>query len=199
MSGSAGVQRVFSYDKLAENSHKTARAQRTQVARELVDQGILLGLGIQSILDFGCGWGKDVQYYRACGFGADGYDVAAKFGFPRPTRCYDLVCAVHVVNVLPTVDHRLYAVRSAAEFVRPGGYLLLAARSPTAIEAPARAGGWQRYNDGFISDSRKLTFQKGISPSELEHLLKEVALAVTGFGLRLNAQVSQALGRRAEN
>lgn len=94
---------------------------------------MISALGVRSVLDYGCGWGKDVEFYRANALVADGYDPEPRFGWTTlPSQQYDLVCVVFVINVLPSVPHRLAAVRSAASFSRPGGYVLIAARSPRA-------------------------------------------------------------------
>jgi hypothetical protein len=151
----------------AKASHKTAikRSEPSQIASNLVAQGVLKELAAKSILDFGCGYGMDVTFYRQRGFAADGYDLEPKFGWAEvPKRSYDLVTAVYVVNVLPTLEDRLAAVRSAAAKVRPGGRLLLVARSESAIAKEAERGKWGRFNDGWISIPAKGDISKGYPP-----------------------------------
>ena len=108
----------------ASASHKTAinRQSSSQIARKLDEQGLLSGLGVRSILDFGCGYGADVQFYLSKGYEADGFDIEPRFGWTeRKEGLHDLVTLVFVVNVLPTIEDRLSAVRDAARHVRPGG------------------------------------------------------------------------------
>jgi SAM-dependent methyltransferase len=155
---------------------------------------------VKSILDFGCGYGADVRYYQSLAIKADGYDVEAKFGWPRPARTnYDLVTVVFVVNVLPTRDERLAAVRAAAGFARPGGYVLVAARSPAAVAAAAQKGGWVPFHDGWISSASKGTFQRGIPREELKSLLGEAGLEVADVSLRLTSDVSWLVGRKRDD
>lgn len=183
---------------LAAASPKTAirRREASQIARKLIKQGLLQELGVHSILDYGCGWGKDVEFYRSQGFDADGYDPESKFGFNElPERSYDIVCLVFVINVLPNVEDRLDAVSAAAKCVRPGGSLLIAARSPRAVESEARKGAWDRVGDGYVSSGAKGTFQKGISEAEIAWLLGASGLTLQDCRLGLSAEVSFALGR----
>jgi len=191
-----------SQSSLAAASSKTAmrRQEASQIARKLIEQRVLHDLSGHSLLDYGCGWGKDVEFYRHQGFDADGYDPEPKFGFKKlPERLYDLVCLVFVVNVLPSVDDRLDAVRAAAKFVRPGGYLLIAARSPRAVEYESRKGEWSRIGDGYVSSNAKGTFQKGISETEIGWFLGAADLTNSNCSLRLDGDVCHALGRKPPN
>ncbi len=183
----------------AANAHKTAirRSTPSQIARCLKSQGIFAALNVKSILDFGCGYGFDVQYYRSLALEADGYDAEPKFGWPLPARTdYDLVTIVFVVNVLPTREERLAAVRAAAGFARPGGYVLVAARSVAAVTAEARRGRWRKFNDGWISSASKGTFQRGIPREELGWLLGAADLELADVSLRLTSDVSWLVGRK---
>ena len=184
------------------NAHKTAirRSAPSQIARCLEEQGLLAALNVRSILDFGCGYGADVLYYRSLAIEADGYDVESKFGWPLPARTsYDLVTVVFVVNVLPTRDERLAAVRAAVAFARPGGSVLVAARSEAAVAAEAKRGGWARFNDGWISSASKGTFQRGIRREELGWLLGAAGLELADVSLRLTSDVSWLVGRKRDD
>ncbi len=154
-------------------------------------------LEIRSILDFGCGYGTDVHFYRSHGYEADGFDIEPSFGWSENIdRQYDLVTAVFVVNVLPTLEDRRRAVREASRLVRPGGYLLIAARSEKAIATEARKGNWARFNDGWISSPQKGTFQRGVPEAEIAWLLGAVGFPIVQQGLRLSSDVSWQMGRR---
>ncbi len=183
----------------ASASHKTAikRQSASQIARKLDEQGVLSSLGVRSILDFGCGYGTDVEFYRSRGYDADGFDIEPRFGWTgRSERLHDLVTLVFVVNVLPTTEDRLSAVREAALHVRPGGHLLIAARSESAIAAEARKGNWAPCNDGWISAPEKGTFQKGIAPEELAWCAGSIGFRIAKCSLRLSSDVSWLLSRR---
>lgn len=159
-------------------------------------RAVLTDLGVKSILDFGCAYGVDVAVYRESGFEADGYDEP-RFGMAEmPDRLYDLVTVIYVVNVLPTIEDRLAAIRCAAQRVKPGGYLLLAARSESAIAKEAQRGRWKPFNDGWISSPEKGTFQKGIRQVELAWLLGAVRMEPCPCGLRCSSEVAWMLARK---
>jgi len=184
----------------AAASHKTAIKRRggSQIARKLHEGGILTELYVRSILDFGCGYGADVHFYRQSGYQADGFDIEPRFGWERiEDREYDLVTVVFVINVLPSVDDRLSSIRAAARFVRPGGHLLIAARSESAIAGEALRGSWAQFNDGWISAPSKGTFQKGIPTVAIERLIGAVGFQIVECALRLSSDVSWLLGRRS--
>jgi SAM-dependent methyltransferase len=204
VTGTRGVERAARRNAVgpavtASASHKTAikRQNPSQIARRLDEQGVLSSLGVRSILDFGCGYGADVEFYRSKGYNTDGFDIEPRFGWTRRNeRLHDLVTLVFVVNVLPTSEDRLSAVRDAARHVRPGGYLLIAARSESAISAEARKGNWAPFNDGWISARQKGTFQKGIALEELAWCADEIGFRIAECSLRLSSDVSWLLCRR---
>ena len=152
---------------------------------------------MKSILDFGCGWGDDVAFYAGHGFKAVGYDRESKFGCDaRPKQSFDLVTVVFVINVLPTPNDRLEAIIEAAEHVKPGGHLLVAARSDAAIKAEAQKGHWAVFSDGFLSDARKKTFQKGITRDEIAWLFGKIGLPLATCRLKLDSATSYCVARR---
>ncbi len=160
--------------------HNTAisRPHPTKAA-EYVTSGFfskLLGERIR-LLDYGCGRGKDLEFYREMGFDAVGYDPYPEFGFSQmPSGLFDLVLNIFVLNVLPTSVERFEVIRKAAEFLRKDGLLLLVTRSKSEIDREARQKDWKVYNDGFCSDYRKGTFQKGLTTEELIDLTGKAGL-----------------------
>lgn len=158
--------------------HKTAmtRAGHSPVA-STVASVLVPKLQIVSVLDHGCGRGADVAHYRACGLEADGWDPHPGFGFPTPpSRTYDLVTSVFVLNVLPNPWQRIQALQHAAQFVRPGGRMLVVTRSPADIAPRANNGGWKAHHDGYWSSEAKGTFQKGISAMEIIDLARHAGM-----------------------
>ncbi|MGH3702652.1 MAG: methyltransferase domain-containing protein [Pseudonocardiaceae bacterium] len=149
--------------------HKTAmsRVRPSPFARTVV--GVLVPrLGISSVLDHGCGRGSDVDHYRAAGLDADGWDPHPDFGWTaNHDREYDLVANVFVLNVLPDPWQRIQALRHAAQFVRPGGFLFVVTRSPADIAPRAATANWPSHQDGYWSSKARGTFQKGISTEEI--------------------------------
>lgn len=183
----------------ASAAHKTAikRGSPSQIARKLYEQRVLKQLKVKCILDFGCGYGQDVRFYRDLGYDADGFDIEPRFGWTEVRdRKYDLVTAVFVVNVLPSIEDRLNAIRVASRYVRPGGYMLIAARSEKAVASEARKGHWERLGDGWISSPQKGTFQRGIRSEEIAWLLDAVGFQIAECRLRLSSDVSWLMGQR---
>lgn len=161
----------------------TLRPERTAIARKVpslpaqaVVELVVPEFNISTLLDFGCGRGTDVSFFREHGLQADGYDPHY---FPeRPPRGrfgYDLVTSFYVLNVLSTKDEREVMIRTAIEFARLKGHIVLAARSASEIESEARKGGWERYGDGYITGN-KGTFQHGLTQDELLDLGHRIGL-----------------------
>jgi diadenosine tetraphosphate (Ap4A) HIT family hydrolase len=77
-------------------SHLTAKERETLSfpAKLLLNKGLLEG----DILDFGCGYGKDVELLKLKGLSIDGYD---KHYLPKyPTKKFDTIICIYVLNVL---------------------------------------------------------------------------------------------------
>jgi hypothetical protein len=129
----------------------------------------------QSVLDFGCGRGKDVEWLRNEGFDADGYDIAAKFAATtRPKRLFDVVLAIYVANVLGPA-RRIAALRDAWSFVKAGGRLFVVSRSRQEIEREARERDWERHLDGYFSDRKTGKFQRGLDYDDLQRMIQDFA------------------------
>ena len=118
-------------------------------------------LSIRGVLDFGCGRGADLNYFRRLGIDADGYDPHEPFGFAEPpTGLFSVVTVIFVPNVLTSVEARLEIMRRAAAHLAPKGVLFVATRSTSAIRSEAARNGWPACGDGFVS--RRGTFQRGM-------------------------------------
>ncbi len=166
----------------------------TEVLRVLVPT-----LAVKTLLDHGCGHGADPRWYRAQGIDADGFDPHPPFGHDaQPSRRYDLVTSVYVVNVLDDVGARVEALRDAARHVRAGGALLVISRSTTCIQREAARGAWARHRDGWWSTGTRGTFQRGHSDEELAAILQDIGLraVVPRPGLKLSAEIAWALAVR---
>ena len=123
---------------------------------------------VRGVLDYGCGRGADVNYFRSLGVDAGGYDPHAPFGFAEsPTGLFMVVTLIFVLNVLPTVEARLEVLRGAAARLAPEGVLIVATRSTAAIRSEAARNGWRAWGDGFVSHERRGTFQHGMDAEEI--------------------------------
>jgi Methyltransferase domain len=116
----------------------------------------------------GCGRGADVEFFRSLGIDTEGYDPRVPFGFAEsPTGLFMVVTLIFVLNVLPTVEDRLEAMRQAIARLAPDGVLIVAARSSAAVRSEAARRGWRAWGDGFVSHEGRGTFQHGMDPDEI--------------------------------
>lgn len=86
--------------KVNANSHLTAkqRDKMSYPARILFEKGLLK----DNVLDFGCGFGKDVEDLKKKIISIDGYDPHY---FPEyPTNKFDTIICIYVLNVLMPQD-----------------------------------------------------------------------------------------------
>jgi exonuclease III len=167
--------------------YKTAmsRSDPSSVAKMIVNSQFIPQKS-NRILDFGCGRGADLTFYSGIGFDAEGWDPHKPFGFSvRPNGLFDLVTCVFVLNVLPNPFERLAALADALTFVRKEGLLVVATRSPEAIESEGIEKKWKRHNDGFWSSEARATFQKGIGLNEIARLLERLERGVNPDTTRL--------------
>lgn len=144
------------------------RRSPSPIARGLNQSGFLLRENIKTILDFGCGIGKDVEYYKTIGISAVGYDQHEPYGFVRePSGVFDLVTCLFVLNVISAPADRMRVCEQLLGYTKVGGIILVATRSVGAIAREATMKGWDQMNDGFLSSPSKGTFQKGIDADEI--------------------------------
>jgi SAM-dependent methyltransferase len=161
-----------------------ARRRPSPFARRIAE--INAGYAHQTVLDYGCGYGADVLFYRRAGLLADGYDPHPPFGWGLPPPgTYDVITMIFVLNVLPDPWQRLQALQSASTHLANTGRILVVCRSPRAIERHAHRGRWPPHNDGYWSSGSRGMFQRGISIRELLLLARRTRLApLSGGGER---------------
>jgi hypothetical protein len=139
-----------------------ARWVRTELASRVPDP---------RILDFGCGYGKDVHYYTTHGLRAVGYDTAPMFGATAlPDGPSSVITMLFVLNTIAVPADRLSAVRQAGDLLDDDGVMLIVTRSTAAIDKQARSRNWPAVGDGYWSSGGRRTFQRGIDAEELRHL-----------------------------
>jgi diadenosine tetraphosphate (Ap4A) HIT family hydrolase len=104
-------------------SHLTAKEREylSFPARLLFEKGLLVG----SLLDFGCGFGKDVEVLKSRGVDISGYD---KHYFPeKPIEKFDTILCLYVLNVLLPEELSLVLMEVSA-LLKPGGKAYFAVR-----------------------------------------------------------------------
>ncbi len=105
------------------NTHLTAK-ERTSPSlpvRMLYDRGLLRG----KILDFGCGFGKDVDFLLQKGFDAQGFDP---YYFPlTPSGKFDTILCFYVLNVL-FPEEQNQVLMQISSLLKPTGKAYFAVR-----------------------------------------------------------------------
>jgi diadenosine tetraphosphate (Ap4A) HIT family hydrolase len=96
-------------------------------ARILLNKNLLEG----NVLDFGCGFGKDVELLKGKGIAIDGYD---KHYFPDyPTKKYDTIICFYVLNVLLPEEQTAVLIE-ISQLLRPAGKAYFAVRRDVKYE-----------------------------------------------------------------
>lgn len=181
--------------------HKTAISRRnpSSLAKSLV-KDILPLENFEKILDYGCGYGKDVDYYNSEGLKAFGFDPHPKFNYiNKPNEIFDCVSLVYVLNVLPNPYDRLKVIKKAASYLKTRGIMLIATRSEYEINKQALQKNWQKHNDGYWSSINKGTFQKGLDSKEIVMLAENAGLEVSDLTdklKRINKNTSAVIFRK---
>lgn len=115
--------------KLNTNNHLTAK-ERTSIsfpARYLQKNGLIVG----KTLDFGCGFGKDVEILRGANLDIVGYDP---FYFPEfPTEKFDTILCFYVLNVL-LVEEQTRVLMDISRLLKPNGKAYFAVRRDVHYE-----------------------------------------------------------------
>ncbi|MBK8041467.1 MAG: methyltransferase domain-containing protein [Haliscomenobacter sp.] len=97
-------------------SHLTAK-QRDGIsmpARYLYSKNLLKG----KILDFGCGFGKDVEALQAKGLDIEGYDP--HYFPPMPRKKFDTILCFYVLNVL-LPEEQTEVLMNVSRYLQPSG------------------------------------------------------------------------------
>ena len=111
------------------NSHLTAKERESLSfpAKLLLNKSLLAG----DVLDFGCGFGKDVELLKAKGINILGYD---KHYFPEyPAQKFDTIICFYVLNVLMQ-EEQATVLMQLSQLVKPTGKVYFAVRRDLANE-----------------------------------------------------------------
>jgi len=111
------------------NSHLTAKERESLSfpAKILYNKKLLNG----EVLDFGCGYGKDVELLKAKGINIEGYD---KFYFPEyPTKKFDTIICFYVLNVL-LQEEQAQVLMEISQLLKPTGKAYFAVRRDIQFE-----------------------------------------------------------------
>jgi diadenosine tetraphosphate (Ap4A) HIT family hydrolase len=115
--------------KSNQYSHLTAK-EREKIsfpAKLLLNKNLLIG----DVLDFGCGFGKDVELLSEKGICIIGYD---KHYFPQyPTKKFDTIICFYVLNVL-LPEEQATVLMELSQLVKPTGKVFIAVRRDLYFE-----------------------------------------------------------------
>jgi diadenosine tetraphosphate (Ap4A) HIT family hydrolase len=111
------------------NSHLTAKEREflSFPARQLLNKGLIEG----EVLDFGCGFGKDVEVLKEKGIDIYGYD---KHYFPSyPQQKFDTIICLYVLNVLMP-EEQARVLLEVSSLLKPTGKAYFAVRRDIVYE-----------------------------------------------------------------
>jgi len=111
------------------NSHLTAKERDSLSfpAKILLNKKLLVG----EVLDFGCGFGKDVTVLQSKGINIVGYD---KHYFPEyPQKKFDTIICFYVLNVLLPEEQSM-VLMELSQLIKPKGKVYIAVRRDIQYE-----------------------------------------------------------------
>lgn len=110
-------------------SHLTAKERKylSFPAKFLLSKNLLIG----DVLDFGCGFGNDVELLRKKGVSIEGYD---SYYFPKdPTKKFDTIICLYVLNVLMQ-EEQANVLMEVSHLLKPTGKAYIAVRRDLQYE-----------------------------------------------------------------
>ncbi len=111
------------------HSHLTAKERDSLSfpAKYLLNKNLLIG----DVLDFGCGFGKDVELLKTKSINITGYD---KHYFPKyPAKKFDTIICFYVLNVL-LPEEQATVLMELSQLVKPSGKVYIAVRRDLQFE-----------------------------------------------------------------
>ena len=117
------------YLKLNPYSYLTAKERDTLSfpSKLLFNKNLLTG----DVLDFGCGFGSDVELLKAKSINITGYD---KHYFPQyPTKRFDTIICLYVLNVL-LPEEQATVLMELSQLIKPTGSVYIAVRRDLQFE-----------------------------------------------------------------
>ena len=164
------------------NRHNTAikRSKLSAPTKWAYDRGLIRG----KIYDWGCGRGDDANFLREEGFTVVVYDpYHAPKNTPESTKFGRILTVLnnYVLNVIEIKKERIQLLKQIADKISDKTNVVLSVRRPVAIEKSAKAKGWKKYKDGYITSTN--TFQKGYTIEEIEKLCSRYFDIVVSAGL----------------
>ncbi|MEM1576495.1 MAG: methyltransferase domain-containing protein [Archaeoglobaceae archaeon] len=151
----------------AINREKRLELHPSRPLKIALNKGLING----KVLDFGCGYGVDVEYLREIGYEAFGYDrCRLRFGKYADRSVlkddfYDTVTNFYVLNTVYP-ETRIEVLNEIRRVLKKNGTVLVAVRDVSEDKIIKGIP----YLDGVVT--KKQTFQKTFDREELEKLLE---------------------------
>jgi diadenosine tetraphosphate (Ap4A) HIT family hydrolase len=148
------------------NSHLTAK-QRDSLsfpAKLLISKSLLVG----DVLDFGCGFGSDVQLLQEKGIQIEGYD---KHYFPDyPKKKFDTIICLYVLNVLMP-EEQATVLMELSQLIKPNGKVYIAVRRDLQYEGFRMHKIYQKktYQCNVILNSKSFFKNENCEIYEYQH------------------------------
>lgn len=119
---------------MEDKSYKTAQTRKDPSApmKYLASKGLLKRV----MLDYGCGKGKDVEYYKM-----DAYDPY--YSPEKPRKKYDTITCNYVFNVLSESNYA-EVIEKMRSYLKPGGIIYIAVRRDVKKEGWTSIGTFQK-------------------------------------------------------
>jgi diadenosine tetraphosphate (Ap4A) HIT family hydrolase len=147
-------------------SHLTAK-ERDSIsfpAKYLLNKKLLTG----DVLDFGCGFGKDVEVLQQQSINIIGYD---KHYFPTyPTKKFDTIICLYVLNVL-LQEEQAAVLMELSQLVKPSGRVFIAVRRDLQFEGfrTHKLHQKQTYQCNVVLNSRSIFKNESCEIYEYQH------------------------------
>lgn len=105
------------------NSHLTVkeRVKPSLPVKVLLERKLING----SVLDFGCGLGKDISFLQKKGFSVTGFDPHYKPNYPEVK--FDTILCNYVLNIL-LPEEQSHVLMAISELLKPGGKAFFSVR-----------------------------------------------------------------------
>lgn len=143
------------------------RVQKRYIRLAFRQMGRPMDLRGRKILDYGCGTGRWVDFFRGLGMEYTGVDLSpemvriasARFpdvyfasllgeGLPFPSRTFDVVCSIAVIHH-NRYEEQASILRELSRVIKPDGFLVLfesigPLNPESAVEFPRPTADWQK-------------------------------------------------------
>lgn len=179
------------------SSENTAiKRKKPSAPAKYVIKNIIPKYNIQSVLDWGCGYGADVSVYRKAGMDVSGYDPCLDFGFTKKSKNkFDLITCIYVLNTVPTLHKHYMILKECKQYLKDNGKIFIASRSFNEIEKQAKKNNWQDIMNGYISSKKKRTYQEGIKEDNLFVISESLSLDFELIKTNISGAVCVLMGK----